>query len=234
MITDDVKAGLVKGAGSKGIAVGFGLLGELKLADPSDALRELAKTVDSPGERTEFLNLFRVYLDTAPKKDGKISVSSLSNLGEGIANDGFEKGSAWIAANTLSEIEMTALTGSIGSQAKSGEKGQWIEWMGENLAGDGKERQIGSMMEDWTQSDYRAAGEWLAAAPSGSAKEISVSAYAETVAPHDPKTAVQWALTLPEGERRKKTLNAVYDNWPQDSPESRAERDAFMKKHPTD
>jgi hypothetical protein len=234
MITDKVKAGLVKGAGSNSVAVAFDVLRELQLKDPNNAISGLAGTVGSPAERTEFLTLFRDYLKTSPKSESSSPAFAMRFLGEGIVNDGFKEGSSWIAGNNLSEQELEALAGSIGSEAKSSEKGQWIEWMGESLSGDTKNRQIESTMRNWTQTDYRAAGEWLAAAPASAAKEISVSSYAETVAPHDPQTAAQWALTLPAGSKRQGTLKAVYEKWPQNSPESKAERAAFMAKHPVD
>lgn len=234
LISDRVKAGLVKGAASSSLTMGFELLGELKLKDSGDAIRSLARAVRTPGERTEFLTLYRDYVKTAPNVDQNNLVDAIYLLADGIVEDGFEEGSRWIKDNDLTEEEIESLAGNIGSSSKGGEKGQWIEWMGENLPDGDRERQIESTMRNWTQNDYRAAGEWLAEAPEGPAKDASVSAYAKTVAPHDPQIAAQWALTLPLGEKRKETLKAVYKGWPQDDEASKAAREAFMEQHPVE
>lgn len=234
LITDEVKAGLVKGAASNGIALGFDLLGELELEDPDEAISALAGAVGSHEERTEFLKLFRAHRKADPNASGPISADVMHVLAEGIVKGGFEEGSRWVAENDLSKEEIGTMARRIESYAKSSEKGQWIVWIGENLSGEDRDRQIEAMMRSWTRNDYRAAGEWLAAAPEGPAKKASVSSYAKTVAPHDPQTAAQWALTLPPGESRKETLTAVYESWPQDDPASKAERDAFMATHPAE
>jgi hypothetical protein len=231
LITEQVKAGLLKGAASRGIAVGFDVMRQLEFEHPESALRELAGAVESPAERTEFLNLFRKYLEASPQADGDQTMSQLTHLGKGIAKDGFEQGSRWIAENKLSEKEIAAFAGSVAWQAESAEKGKWIEWMGKTLPGEERDNSIGSIMVNWTNNDYRAAGEWLAAAPDGPAKAASVSAYAETVAPHDPQAAAQWALTLPPGEKRQDTLEVIHRNWPADTEEGKAQRSAFAEKH---
>ncbi len=234
LITDDIKAGLVKGAASNGIALGFNLLGELKLENPNDAISGLARAVRSPAERTEFLKLYREYLKTAPKAEMERSIGAMYYLADGIGKDGFEEGSRWMTENDLSEEERNSLASSIGNNAKSSEKGLWIDWMGENLSGKDRDRQIESVMQNWTQNDFRAAGEWLAEAPDSTAKTASVAAYAQTVAPHDPKVAAQWAITLPVGEKRKETLHSVYESWLKDEAANKAERDAFMAENPAE
>ncbi len=234
LITDNIKAGLVKGAASNGISLGFELLDELKLENPSDAIGGLASAVKSPEERTEFLNLYREYLKNAPKTTDQFSMGAMHFLADGIGKDGFEAGSRWIAENNLTQDEMQTLVGSIGYNSKSSEKGLWIEWMGEKLSGEDRDHQIASIVENWTKSDFRSAGEWLAEAPEGPGKIASVAAYARTVAPHDQRVAAQWALTLPQGEKRKETLNFVYENWLQDEAANKEERDAFIADNPVE
>ncbi len=234
LITDEVKAGLVKGAASNSLALGCDLLGELKLENSGHAINSLAGAVGSPAERTEFLMLYREYLKTASKADRNRSHDAMHRLAAGIVKDGFDEGSRWIRDNELTEEEIESLAGNIGLSSNGGEKGQWIEWMGENLPDGHREPHIESVVRNWTQNDYRAAGEWLAEAPPSPAKTASIAAYAETVAPHDPQTAAQWALTLPPGETRKQTLESVYESWPQDDPTSKAAREAFMAEHPAE
>lgn len=234
LITDQVKAGLVKGAGSNSIALGFDLLRELKLEDPNEAIGALAGMVKSPAERTEFLKLYRNYLKTAPKVGIERSIGPMYHFADGIVKEGFEEGSRWIAENDLTADEKSALAQHIGYNSKTEEKGQWIEWMGENLSAKDRDRQIESVMQSWTRNDFRAAGEWLAAAPESAAKKASVAAYARTVAPHDPMVAAQWALTLPPGEKRKNVLSSVYEIWRDDESANHAERDAFIAENPAE
>lgn len=232
LITDEVKSGLVKGASSNSIALGFDLLKELKLEDPDNALHSIASAVGSSAERTEFLKLYREYVKAVPKNEVGSSLHTMHYLSQGIAKDGFEAGSRWISESELTADEIKALLPNIAYNTKSAEKGLWIEWMDENLTGKDRDHQIESVMQSWTENDFRAAGEWLAKAPDSNAKKASVSAYARTVAPHDPKVAAEWALTLPPGERRKETLNSVYEIWREDKDANPAERDAFIAENP--
>ena len=232
LITDDVIAGLVKGAATNGIAMGFGLLEELKIGDPGNALRQLALSPKTAGERTEFLGLFRGYLEKNPEyEESGNSMSAIIALGDGIVNEGFAAGSEWIRENNLTRKELDSFSKAISLSGKSDERGEWIEWMGENLAGDKRKEEIAHNMRNWTRNDYRAAGEWLATAPEGDTKNSAVKAYAQTIAEYDPATAAQWALTLPEGEERKSTLQSVHSNMPKDTPEQKAVREEFKEQY---
>jgi|TARA_B110000037_G_scaffold223128_2_gene302505 hypothetical protein len=228
LITDNVKAGLVKGAATKDMKLAFDLIAELKMDDPSSALRGIAQGIRTPEERGEFLNLMRVYQEAHPDGEGGIA---MYHLADGIANDGFEKGSKWIAEQKLSEEEIGGISSSIAGSAKGAEKGQWIAWMGGNLSGDTRDSQVSGAMRNWTQTDYRAAGEWLTAEPEGSTKTASVKGYVEAVAKYDPQTATQWALTLPEGEARTESLQGIHRKWPTDTPEQKAAREEFKEQY---
>jgi hypothetical protein len=103
--------------------------------------------------------------------------------------------------------------------------------MGEKLPAGERDNNIGAVMQLWTNSNYRAAGEWLAAAPDGPARAPAVSAYASTVARYEPQTAVDWALTIPAGEKRRETLLAIHEKWPADTEENRAQRAAFAAEY---
>ena len=85
-----------------------------------------------------------------------------------------------------------------------------------------------TLIGQWTQQDYQAAGKWRAASPEGPAKNASVSAYAMIVAEYEPQTAVQWALTLPEGQERQATFESIYQNWPKNDAAAAA---AFAREH---
>lgn len=231
LVTDDVKNGLVRGAAKNDMKLAFGLITELGIKDASDALSEIADSVEDMKARKEFLGLLREFSEkNAATGVGSSASGALSYLAAGIAKEGFAAGSKWIAENKLSPAESALLVGNIGMNAKGSEKGQWIEWMGEGLSGKERETKIETTVRQWTEIDHRAAGEWLAALPEGPAKPASIAAYAKTVAPHDPQVAAQWALTLPPGGKRNDTLKAVYEKWPQDDPA----RVSFMAEHPVE
>lgn len=231
LITDEVKAGLVKGAAINGMILGFDLLEELKMEDPGDAIRGLARAVNSPEERTEFLELFREYSKSASKSDGNDVSNMIRNLADGIAKDGFEAGSKWISENNLSPKEIDSLSGSLTHYVKSEEQGLWIEWMGENLSEKQRDRMISNTMRNWTTSDYRAAGEWLASAPEGATKNSAIKSYSKTVARYDSATAAQWALTLSNGKERADTLRDIHSNMPRETPDEKAAHEDFKEEY---
>lgn len=229
LIDDDVKAGLVEGAATNDVALGFDLLKELEIKDPGDALQELAQTVNTAGQGSQFLGLLREYSKTTPGFTDDAMV--LSTLASGIAKEGFDVGSKWITDNSLSPKETDNLARSISNSAKSVEKGKGIEWMGKNISSDNRDKTISSTMRNWTQTDYRAAGKWLATAPERATKYTAVKSYAETVARYDPATATQWALTLPAGEQQQSTLQDIHSNMPKGTPQEKAAREAFKAQH---
>jgi len=232
LITDDVKAALVKGTATTDMKRGFELIGELGLEKPHSALDGMARGLKTPGERTQFLELLREFSKAGKDKDKDApGMFSLSSLADGIVKDGFEAGSRWMTDNKLTPEEAESLSSTIGYTAKSSEKGRWISWMGDNLAKDVKDQQIRNTMGNWTGDDYRAAGEWLAAAPGGETKNSAVRGYAETVAEYDSATAAQWAMTLPEGKERQETLGGIHSNMPNKTPGEKAAREAFGEQY---
>lgn len=228
LITDDVKAGLVKGAATKDMKLAFDLIAELKMDSPSSALGGIAQGIRTPEERGEYLKLVRAYNEANPDEKGGMAAY---HLAEGIAKDGFEKGSKWIAEQNLSGEEIGEFSSSIADSAKGAEKGRWISWIGENLSGETRDNQVSGAVQNWTRTDYSAAGEWLAAAPEGPTKTASVKGYVEAVAKYDPQTATQWALTLPEGEERANSLEGIHSNMPKETPAEKAARQEFKEQH---
>lgn len=226
LITDDVKAGLVKGAASNDMALGFDLMAELKMEDASAALGEIARSIRTAEERTKFVGLLRDFSEEEAN-----SHYVLHYLADGIAKDGFEKGSKWLDSNEWEGEELKRVSQNVATSAKSSEKGQWLGWMGENLSGERRDSAISSVMQNWTNSDYQAAGKWLAAEPNGPTKNASVVGYAEAVAKYDPQTAAQWAMTLPAGESRDETLRSIHRRWPTDTAEQKDQKAVFAKEH---
>lgn len=231
LITDDVKASLVKGAGANNMSLAFSLISELGMKSPQEALQELASAAKSSVERTEFVNLFREFIKTSEGADSKgNNLDTFASLADGIMKEGFESGSSWIFGN-LSPAETTTLATAIAHRSKSAEKGKWINWMGENLPEQNRDPEIRKVVLNWTNKDYRAAGEWLAAQPSGQTKTAAISGYVDAISEYDPQTAIDWALTIPEGNTRQQAFKTILKNWPSSEPEQISERDTFAKKY---
>jgi hypothetical protein len=231
LVTDDVKASLVKGAGEYDMSLAFGLISELGMESPQEALNELASPAKSPSERTEYVNLLREFIKTSEGTDQNLSASeSISELVSGLVKDGFDSGSAWMSEN-LSPAEMSDLANRIGHTSKSADKGNWINWMGENLPEKKRESNVRSIVRNWTNQDYSAAGEWLASQPAGETKTAAISGYVGAISKYEPQTAVDWALTMPEGKAQQEALKTIHKNWPRSDAEQKAARKAFAKKY---
>ncbi|MGJ8644273.1 MAG: hypothetical protein ACSHX9_12765 [Luteolibacter sp.] len=230
LVSDDVKANLVKGAGENNMALAFSLIAELDMDDPQDALRELASVSKTAAERTEFVNLLREFIESSEGSDAKNNAkNTFASLADGIVKDGFESGSAWISEN-LSPQEASRIATTMGHSSKSAEKGKWINWMGENLPVQSRDSEVSQVVRNWTNNDYRAAGEWLAEQPAGKTKTAAISGYVKAISKYEPQTAVDWALTMPQGDAQQDALKTIYKNWPT-SEEQQAARKAFAEKY---
>ncbi|QTN32493.1 hypothetical protein HZ994_09180 [Akkermansiaceae bacterium] len=228
LITDEVKAELVAGAARTDMKAALALIGDLDFGNPSDGISSIAEAIGSPSDRTEFISLLRGYDKENP--DQRSIQRAMLALTKGVMEEGFESGSKWLASSGLSPDELATFAVNIRNSAKNGEQGQWISWMGENLPAESRDKQVSETMRQWTQKDYRAAGEWLAAAPAGPAKNASVLGYVDAVSKYDPQTATQWAMTLP-AEDRDQSMQAIYRNMPQETPADRQAREAFKTQH---
>lgn len=225
---EGMETALIHGASRTDLGLAMKMIREFGISNRLDVAVKIAGDLRNPTQRAELLRLMKGQ----PGLFGEKEISAvLVGIGKHVGESGFEEGARWIKENGFNEEEIRNLVaGGIVSHAKAADTGRWVEWMGENLSGDARERHISSQVRNWTASDHRAAGEWLAALPDGPAKPPAVAAFAKTVAPHDPEIAAQWALTLPSGERRNDTLKAVYQQWPKDDPA----RASFMAAHPAD
>lgn len=230
LVTDDVKRGLVAGAAANDPKLAFKLIGELGIKETSQAMSGIMGAARTPEERTAAVAALREHLaslsDEKPRNEQ--FAHSLSGLADGLAQEGFASATQWIAEAKLSPSELESLVGGLGHSAKSGEIGQWVEWIGEKLPPDKSGNSISGIVRRWTENDYQAAGKWLAATPAGPAKNTAIRSYAETISEYEPETAAQWALTLPPGKDREETLKCIHSNWPQDDA---AAKEAFAKRH---
>ncbi len=229
-ITDDTKRGLLTGAAAQDPKLAFKLIGELGLKDSNNAMDNIVRAARTPEERTVTLAALREHLATLTDENARKAAAdnAIRNLAGGITQDGFEAASKWLATAKLTPEELASFADGVSPQEKSGETGQWIEWLGDLPPSEKSAGKIGDFVRNWTQNDYQAAGKWLVATPAGATKNTAIRSYAGTIARYEPETAAQWALTLPAGEARDSTLKTIHRNWPEQDPAGAA---AFAKTH---
>lgn len=231
LVTDDAKEGLIAGAAEQDPRLAFRLISELGLENVSGAGQAIIGAARTPEERTASLAALREYLATLPewKDRDLIGLNAINELGQKAAKDGFEAGSKWIDGAGFSPEEIRRMANDLGTSSSGGDTGKWIEWVGESVP----DEKIGvqTMVRQWTENDYQAAGKWLATAAPGPTKDAAVRSYAETVSRYEPETAAQWALTLPPGTDRTETLRNIYQNWPKNDEASKEAAAAFAKAH---
>ncbi len=230
LVNDQAKRGMISGAAANDPKLAFQLISELGLKDHSDAISSIISVAKTPEDRTATLGALRDYLVTLKDEQsrGNAASNALRELARGVAGEGFEAGTKWIAAANLTKEELKNITSGLSNHAKPAETGQWIEWLGETFPNGESNHKIRSQVSNWTQSDYQAAGKWLATTPDGPVKNVSIRAYAETISRYEPETAAQWAMTLPPGNERDDTLKEIYSKWPKDDA---AAKEAFKQQH---
>ena len=233
MITDDTKQGLITGAAAKDPKLALKLIGELKLEEPDAGVSAVASAAGTPGERSNSLEALRSYGASLAdsEKNAEMIRDAISKLISDAAREGFAAATQWLDSGDFTADELAHAASRMSHSVKRDETGQWIDWLGQRLPDDKRARVVQDMIRNWSNSDYRAAGNWLAAAADGPVKQAAVRGYAETVARYDPETAAQWALTLPPGKERSATIKRVYDHWPQDDDASKAAAEEFARQH---
>lgn len=210
LVTEETKRGLVGGTAKQDPRLAFKLIGELGLEDASSAGQEIASSATTPAERDAILGALRDHL-AAGDEDlaDDLRLPTLQALADGAMKDGFEDATSWIDGAGLDETEFTTMTQCLEHWRTRSDTGKWIEWMAKKLPAGDWESKAGTMMDQWTRNDYKAAGAWLNGAAEGPAKQAAVKSYAQAVAPYDPEVAGQWARTLPAGPEREQLLEAI-------------------------
>ena len=229
LVDDNAKCGIISGAAVNDPRLAFKLIAELGIKDGDTAIRKITDGAKTPEERTATLAALRAHLATLPEGEvrDKASVTALRALTQNAAEQGFEAGSKWLENAALTPGQL-AKACDFSSGIKREESGKWVEWIGTKLPVEKSKDSIRSVVSNWTEEDYQAAGKWLATTPNGPTKNISIRSYAETVAQYEPETAAQWAMTLPPGKDRDETLENIYQNWPKDDGVA---KEAFKKLH---
>ena len=225
------KHGVITGTAERDPRLAFQLIKDLGFEDRTDnTIENIVGTARTPEDRTAVLAAFRGHLLSFTKETDRerANNSAMGTLARGMIKEGFEAGAAWIERAKLDPTECEFFARGLHATEKTKDTGRWVEWVGETLPPDKSDGPIKTLIRQWTQNDFQAAGKWLAATPDGSTKNVSIRAYAETVSQYEPETAAQWAMTLPPGKDREETLRNIHGKWPK---EDAAAREAFAKEH---
>ncbi len=129
----------------------------------------------------------------------------------------------WLENAKLNPDETVKLADSLNYYQTKADTGKWLDW----LASKKTENATQNLMRNWTQNDYKAAGEWLAQSPAGPTKEAATISYLETVASYDPEVAAQWAQTLPEA-KQKGAMSNIHSQLER---KDKAAAEDFAKRH---
>ena len=236
--TEDASFSLIYGTARSDPKLAFKLFGELGTEEEiSRSIHNIIRAANTPEELTATLAALRGYLKTLPDEGTKNKTShhAMKEFADQIIKEGYDAGSKWIAQSNFTPGELEQFAFELTYSDKTGESGQWIEWIGKNLSSEKSEDQmfdpIDELVRNWTKDDFQAAGKWLATTPAGPTKNTSIRSYAETISPYEPETAAQWALTLPPGQDRDKTLKKIYNNWPKSDDAAKQAAAAFAKEH---
>lgn len=204
LIRADARRAAVAGAAVQDPKLAIEIARKLKMDENIGS--SLAETAKTPEQRTRLLAALREEGDEDLKKE------TLVSLGASLSKAGFESATAWIEDADLNEEETDHVSDGLHYWQTGKETGRWIEWL-DASQGANQSDKVERLMKDWTDNDFRAAGEWLAAAESGPTKPAAVAGYIEAVAPYDPAAAAKWVATLPAGEPREKSARELYQQW---------------------
>jgi len=231
LVTDDAKRAVIAGAAQKDYGLAFQLAGEIKLGVNDDSMIPmLAQSANTPERQAEFLAAIRKQAAAMTDKAAadKLVNAGMKGLFSQVSGGGFDKTMEWMKTANLGAGESATLTEGLSYHNTKGETGRWLDWM----AAQSPDARLSkdttrNLVRNWTENDYKAAGEWLAKSPAGPLKETAVVSYVETVAPYDPDTAAQWADTL-TGQERTDAMKSIHLRLKQKDPAAAGD---FAKRH---
>jgi hypothetical protein len=212
LVSDDTKVAVIAGAAHNDFTLALQLLGELKVPVEFQVMHQISQAATTPEQQTELLNALRQQAENATDKAeaGKILDQGLKSLVIQVSQTGYEKTMQWLQSANLTATEKEEMVGSIYYHLTKADTGKWLDWLSsQTLDGKKSENTTRNLVRQWTENDYKAAGEWLARAPAGPVKETATRSYLETIAPYEPEVAVQWAETLP-AEKRKDAIKDIH------------------------
>ena len=104
---------------------------ELDLVDDNRAPQvasRLAAAATTAEERNALLGALRGVAEKS-----HLVGATLTSLAYGVANDGFDDASAWLATAKLDDAERESFLNGLGQHAMGDDTGKWLDWMGEQL-----------------------------------------------------------------------------------------------------
>ncbi len=208
---------VLDGAAGADPANAFRMLPSLDLKDYAEASGVIASAV--AGSQVGRDNLIQGMRDCLaefndPAVASQISSSVMETLGQDIGRDSFEEMTGWLESKSFTSEELASFADGLNWSSTGEQTGEWLAWITDHVNSDQLAAPVESLMGDWVEEDYLSAGQWLSSAPAGPAKAPAVMSYAEAVAAYDPEVATQWAMTLTDEQMKQKTLQSIYDNWP--------------------
>ncbi len=231
LVTNEAKEAVIAGAAKNDFGLAFQLANELKLGENKESvISTLLQSANTPDRQAEFLAAIRKQAAaiTDPKEAAELLRSGVSQLLGKVSESGFEKSMEWLKTTTMSADETGGLALGLNYHQTMADTGKWLDWMTTQFAKDSRnEDNTRNLIRNWTENDYKAAGEWLAKSPAGPQKETATLSYLETVAPYDPDVAVQWAGTLPAD----KQADAMKDIHQALEKKDKAAAEDFAKRH---
>jgi len=218
LITDRTKAAVIAGIATQDPKQALSLIGEMKLENKDTLASSVAFAVSTPDEYTALLTALRDF----EKNDAEFVKKTLGGLAYRLAYQDFEATKTWLSSAKLSDQEIRSFSEGLSYSCTQADTGHWIDWLADKLPADQFSKKVGKSVWEWTEADYKAAGEWMNGSADGPSKEAAVWGYAGALASHQPESAAQWALTLPEGKERDKLLKGVHAAWKKKDPAAAA------------
>ena len=214
LVTDEAKEAVIAGAAKNDFSLAFQLADELKLGENKESvISTLLQTANTPERQTELLAAIRKQAAaiTDKTKADKLLNNGVSQLLSKVSESGFDKSMEWLKTTNLSTDETVNLRIDLNYHQTKADTGKWLNWMDTQfLDGNNSETTTRNLVQQWTENDYKAAGEWLAKSPAGPQKETATLSYLRTVAPYDPEVAEQWAATLP-ADKKTEAMKDIHE-----------------------
>lgn len=208
---NEAKQAVISGAAQQDFGLAFQLMGELQLPDNTTTIRQIAQAADTPEKQTAFLTALRAQAQKAGGDQEGILNSGLQSLFLQVSRSGYERTTDWLKSADLTPQETGQFASQLNYHQTKADTGKWLDWLSTQTLDPGtSENTTVNLVEQWTQRDFKAAGEWLTQTPAGPVKEAATIAYLATVAPYDTDAAVQWADTLPP-EKQKIGYANIYN-----------------------
>ncbi|RYD58914.1 MAG: hypothetical protein EOP83_20675 [Verrucomicrobiaceae bacterium] len=215
LITEETKAAILAGAAKQDPKLALSMVNDLGMKEQHRVADGLVRSARSAEERTALLQTLR-----DGKDQNDLTKTTLSALGGQLTNEGFETSQAWLTSAKLSKDETQSIAQGISSWQAGADSGKWIEWMDGKVPDDTLKQKTDQLVQQWTRTDYKAAGEWIGTLEDGTAKNSAIKSFARTVAPYEPEAATQWANSLPEGQERDELLETISKTKKKDAPAS--------------